>query len=69
MVTIEQLIAYIERRIAEGRLAGDSAGLRKIQSAAGLLMDAANHADDKDTATRLKLLAAKAANAQEAITE
>jgi len=69
MVTIEQLISYIETRIAESRIAGDAAALRRIQTGAGLLMEAANAAGDKETAKRLQILAAKAANEHEAITK
>jgi hypothetical protein len=69
MVSIEQVISYIETRIAEGRMAGDSTALRKIQTSAGFLMEAAQAAGDKDTAKHLQILAAKAANAQEAIVD
>jgi hypothetical protein len=67
MVTIEQIISYIETRIAESRMAGDAAALRKIQSSAGFLMEAANAAGDKETGKRLQILAAKAANEHEAL--
>jgi hypothetical protein len=69
MVTVEQIISYIETRIAESRMAGDGQALRKIQTGAGLLMEAANASGDKETGKRLQILAAKAANEYEAITK
>jgi hypothetical protein len=65
MVTIEQILAYSERMIAERYLAGDREALRRLQLALGVLMDAANDAGDHATATHLRNLAAKAANRQE----
>ena len=67
MVTIDQLIEFLQRRTAECRLRGDHEGLRRVQLGAGLLMDAANYANDHATAERLKILAAKAANHREAL--
>ncbi len=65
MLTIEQLVGYCERTIAERHLAGDREGLRRLQLALAVLMEAAQSADDKATARRLQLLAARSANLQE----
>lgn len=65
MLTIEQLIAYCERAIAERHLAGDREGLRRVQLALVVLMEAAQAAGDKDTARRFQLLASRSANLQE----
>ena len=64
-MTIEQIIDYMERVIAEDRLSGNRAGLRNSQIAAGFLMAAANYSSDKAAAQRFLLLAAKAANKNE----
>ena len=65
MVTIDQVLDYMERIIAEDRLSGNRAGLRNTQLAAGFLMTAAQVAGDKATARRFQLLAAEAANKNE----
>jgi hypothetical protein len=65
MVTTEQIIDFLERVIAEDRLAGNRIGLKNAQVAAGFLMAAANYADDKETARRFRVLAAEAANKNE----
>ena len=65
MLTTEQIIEYLERVIAEDTLSGNRAGLKNSQTAAGLLMAAANYAGDKDTAYKFRVLAAKAANRNE----
>lgn len=65
MLTVEQIIAYCERRIAELHLAGDRPGLRRVQLALVVLMEAAQHAGDKETARRFQTLAARSANLQE----
>ncbi len=65
MVTADQILAYCEREIAERHLAGDKEGLRRVQLALALLMNAAQSADDRATATQFRNLAAKAANFQE----
>ncbi len=65
MLTIDQIIEYCERVIAEDRLAGDKEGLRRTQLAAGVLMHAAEYAGDKKMAMRFRVLAAQAANKQE----
>ncbi len=62
MLTTEQIIDFIEQVIAEDRLAGNRAGLRNTQIAAGFLMAAANYAEDKELARRFRVLAAEAAN-------
>ncbi len=65
MVTADQILAYCEREIAERHLAGDKEGLRRVQLALALLMNAAQSADDRATATHFRNLAAKTANLQE----
>ena len=68
MLTVDQIIEYIERVIAEDRLSGNRVGLKNTQTAAGFLMAAANYAGDKDTARRFRALAAEAANKNEELT-
>jgi hypothetical protein len=51
--------------IAEDTLSGNRAGLKNAQTAAGFLMAAANYFDDKESAYKLRVLAAKAANKNE----
>ena len=65
MLTIPQVIEYTERVIAEQFLAGNRAGLKNIQTAAGFLMAAANYHGDKDMAFKFQVLAAQAANKHE----
>jgi hypothetical protein len=65
MLTIDQIIEYMERVIAEDRLSANSVGLKHTQTAAGFLMAAANYAGDKDMAYKFRVLAAEAANKNE----
>ena len=65
MLTSEQILAYLERLIAEARSSGNRAGLKELQTAAGVLMAAANYAGDKQTAYKFRVLAADAANKYE----
>jgi hypothetical protein len=65
MLTIDQIIAHMEREIAQGRLEGRREELRQLQYAAGMLMRAAEGGGDKDSARRFRLVAAQAANVQE----
>ena len=65
MVTVEDIIEYLTRIIAEDRLSGNRVGLLNSQRAAGFLMTAANAYGDKQTARRFQLLAAEAANKNE----
>jgi hypothetical protein len=67
MVTVEQIAQYCEHEIAHLQLAGDREELRRLQLAIGVLMRAAEHARDRETAMRFRILAARAANAQELI--
>lgn len=67
MLTIDQVIEYFEQVIAEDRLSGDAINLKHVQTAAGLLMSAAQAYNDKETAYRFRLLAAQAANKREEI--
>jgi hypothetical protein len=67
MLTLDQIVAYSERTIAAKFLAGDREGLRRLQLALGVLMDAAQDANDRESVTRLRRLAASAADKQEAL--
>ncbi len=67
MLTIDQIVLYSERTIAAKFLAGDREGLRRLQLALGVLMDAAQDAGDRETAARFRRLAALAADKQEAL--
>ncbi|WP_322511167.1 hypothetical protein [Chloroflexus sp.] len=67
MLTIDQIAQYCEQEIARWQLAGDREELRRLQLALGVLMRAAEQARDRDTAMRFRVLAARAANAQELI--
>jgi hypothetical protein len=66
-MTVDQIIEFMQRVIAEDRLSANRAGLKNTQIAAGFLMAAANAAGDKDTSWRFRLLAAEAANKNEAL--
>jgi hypothetical protein len=68
-MNLETAIGYLEQQIVSARRAGDRAKLRRIQTTFGVLMDAANLAEDKELAFRLRVLAARAANAQEELEE
>lgn len=65
MVTIDQIVLYLEQAIARERLAGDREALRRTQLAAGVLMHAAEEAGDSQTARRFRIVAAQAANKQD----
>ncbi|HWQ16076.1 MAG TPA: hypothetical protein VNL77_24965 [Roseiflexaceae bacterium] len=69
MLTVENIQEYLERVIAEYKLAGNRQGLRNLQTAAGFLMEAANAYGAKDVARRFHVLAAKAANEREELEE
>lgn len=69
MVTVEQIIEYFERTLAEYQLAGDTAGLRRLQTAAGVIMGASQANRDMDTAYRFRILAAHAANKLEELSK
>jgi hypothetical protein len=62
VLTIEQIIEYLEKTIAEDLLRGDKIGLKRTQMAAGVVMAAAEANSDKETAQRFRLVAAHAAN-------
>lgn len=62
MLTVDQIIEYLEKTIAEDMLTGDKLALKRTQTAAGILMNAAQSAGDKDTAQRFRFVAAHAAN-------
>lgn len=66
MLTTEGILEYLRGAIAEGRLAGNSVNLRDAQRVAGFLMLAAEEAGDQAAARSFRLLAAEAANRQEA---
>ncbi|MDW8214290.1 MAG: hypothetical protein RMJ55_12090 [Roseiflexaceae bacterium] len=65
MVTVEQILEYLERRIAEHHLAGDRLALKRDQDVAGFLMAAARDSGDKQLALRFQVLAARAADMRE----
>ena len=67
MLTIQQIVDSLRQAIATQREAGDVTALRETQLAAGVLMNAAKWAGDKETAHTFQVLAAEAANAQEEI--
>lgn len=67
MLTVDQIVAYSERSIAAKFLAADREGLRRLQLALGVLIEAAGDASDRESATRFRNLAAKAADKQEAL--
>ena len=69
MLTTENIFEFMERVIAEDRLAGNSQGLKNTQNAAGFLMAAANYAGDSAAARRFRVLAAEAANKYEELGE
>lgn len=64
----EQLYIYLQRSITERHLAGDKVQLAKLQSACGVVMAAANDADAVALAKRFQILAARAANMLEKLT-
>jgi hypothetical protein len=65
MITIEDVIEQLTEEIARDFLRADKLGLRRTQTAAGVLMAIAQAKGDKDTAYRFRVLAAQAANKQE----
>ena len=65
MLTIDQIIVYLEREIAQGQLTGQREELRQLQCCAGMLMRVAHGIDDPERVRRFHLLAAQAANAQD----
>lgn len=67
MLTIEQIFTYMERTLAARHLAGNGEGLRRLQLALGELIGAAEEFGDRETALRLRVLAAKAANQRETL--
>lgn len=69
MVTADQILAYCEREVAERHLAGDREGLRRVQLALTVLMNAAQSAGDGATGAAFRNLAGKAANYQEQLEE
>ncbi|MGB9737084.1 MAG: hypothetical protein C0184_02050 [Chloroflexus aggregans] len=67
MLTINAIAQYCEQEIARLQLAGDREELRRLQLAIGVIMKAAEQVSDRETAMRFRVLAARAANAQELI--
>ncbi|NJK81512.1 MAG: hypothetical protein HC876_03030 [Chloroflexaceae bacterium] len=67
MMTIDQIIEYMEQTIAQDYLAGNKVNLRQTQTAAGILMAAADSVSDMESARRFRLVAAQAANQLEAV--
>jgi hypothetical protein len=68
-MTNEQLYAYIERAITERHLAGDKAQLNKLQTACGVIMLAAQDTSQPAIAKQFQILAARAANLAEKISD
>jgi hypothetical protein len=67
MLTVDQMVAYSERSIAAKFLSADKEGLRRLQLALGVLIEAAQDAGDSASAARFRRLAATAADKQEAL--
>lgn len=67
MLTIDNIVGHFEKVIAAERLAGHAETLRRVQLAAGMIMEAAQASGDQDTAARFRLLAAQAANRREEV--
>ncbi|MFM2032676.1 MAG: hypothetical protein RLZZ297_1441 [Chloroflexota bacterium] len=65
----EQLYAYLERSITERHLAGDKAQLQRLQTACGVIMAAATDVGNAQTAKKFQILAARAANLHEKLTD
>ncbi len=65
MLTIEQILEYLNVAVTEDYLRGDKHALRRIQMTAGMLMAAAETYGDKATAYEFRKVAAHAANRQE----
>lgn len=65
MLTVEQILDYLERRIAEHHLTGDRLALKRDQDVAGFLMAAVRDSGDKHLALRFQTLAARAADLRE----
>lgn len=59
---VPEVLEQLQRQIEAAGKAGDQAGLRNLQYAAGVLMRAAEFAGDKQTARQLRAEAANAAN-------
>lgn len=69
MLTIAQVIEFLNTATTEEYLRGDSQALRRIQTTAGMLMAAAEACGDKATAYEFRKIAAHAANRQEELSE
>jgi hypothetical protein len=69
MMTVEDIFEYFNKAIAEDFLRADKLGLKRVQTAAGVLMVAAQEAGDKETMQRFRIVAAHAANKQEELGE
>jgi hypothetical protein len=69
MITVEQIKEYLTSTIAEDFLRADKIGLKRTQTAAGVLMAAAESLGDKEAVHQFRLIAAQAANKQEELDE
>ncbi len=69
MLTIEQIIDYLDKTIAENLLSGNTMGLKQVQTTAGVLMAAAHANGDTDTMQRFRVVAAHAANKLEVLNQ
>ncbi len=61
----DQIIEYFQRTMAGYKLTGDRTGLRDVQTAAKVLMNAANDGGDAALAKRFQIVASQAANIAE----
>lgn len=66
-LSLDQLAEYTEQIIAEKTLSGDRVALLNAQRAAGFVVAAAEAIHDAETARRFRILAARAANNNEAL--
>lgn len=65
----EQLYLFLERSITERHLAADKAQLQRLQTACGVIMAAATDAGNAQTAKKFQILAARAANLHEKLSD
>lgn len=68
-MTIDELIEYLNKEIAQDFLQGDKVGLKQLQTTAGTLKAAAEAHEDKPLAHKFRIVAAQAANKLEELNE
>ena len=69
MLTVDGVITFCEHELARLQLNGNAEQLRRLQLALGVLVQAAEASADRDTALRLRVLAARAADARDGLLE